>query len=68
MRPKHIGGIWCVEYILNTHAFVGFYITTNKQCYYDLCILLNLKCGFLADVFGKLENGNVSFRNEQRIL
>jgi len=54
--------------LLYTYAFVGFDIMSNKQCYYDLCILLNLKCGFWPMCFGKLEYGNVSFRNEQWIV
>jgi hypothetical protein len=27
---------------------------SNKQCYYDLCIFLNPKRGFLADVFWEI--------------
>ena len=39
--------------LLDTYAFVGFDMST-KQCCNDLCILLNLKRGFLADVFWEI--------------
>jgi hypothetical protein len=34
------------------------------SCVIMMCVLLNLKCGFLSDVFGKVEYGDVPIRNE----